>query len=281
VLKSYQEKQDIAHLPHRPKLTALSDGGYFSRFKWQPESYDDFIDKEKEERESNKKMIGKIHGTSNFIAGRSNAPLKHEGQFGIHDEHVYPFFIEQDPYEATVEEVLKNKWMDEAKKLHGEFSLIAKDPLISKVNRNMLGDIVAYIKKTILADWQDINFVIGTNPEEMIEIKFDGKTIDTTKGIHAYMNTLLSNNEEIMQYDLRRIIHYWGYKEGQYIYYMLAPSWVKIKINDIMNFYKKYDNKTRSSYDSFSQHDEKFDKRLAERAQQHKPTLYSKEIDIN
>lgn len=166
-------------------------------------------------------------------------------------------------------------------KLHGEFVTLSKQPLISKTNKNALGDMVAYIKKTILADWQDINFVIGTNPDEMIEIKFDGKTIDTTKGLHAYMNTLLHNNEEIMGYDLRRVIHYWGFKEGQYLYYMLAPSWVKLKINDIMNFFKKADNKTRSSYDTDSISEEKFDKRLAERAQEHKPTLYSREIEIS
>jgi hypothetical protein len=281
VLKSYQEKQDIAHLPNRPKkLTALSDGGYFSKFEWQPESYDDYIDKEKKEREHSSKIIEKLHGKNKFLAGRSNAPLKHEGQFGPADEHVYPFFIESDPYEATIEEVLKNKWMEEAKKLHGEFVTLSKEPLISKANRNALGDMVAYIKKTILADWQDINFVIGTNPEEMIEIKFDGKTIDTTQGLHAYMNTLLNNNQEILKFDLRRVIHYWGYKEAPYIYYVLAPSWVKLKINDIMNFYKKADKQTRSSFDSFSQSEERFDKRLAERAQEHKPVLYSREIEI-
>lgn len=282
VLKSYQEKQDIAHLPGKPKrLTALSDGGYFSRFEWKPEPFDLFISKEKKEREEKSSAIEKVHGKSKFIAGRANAPLKHEGQFGRNDEHIYPFFVEQDPYEATIEEVLKNKWMEEAKKLHGDFVALSKDPLISKVNRNALGDMVAYIKKTILADWQDINFVIGTNPEEMIEIKFDGKTIDTTQGLHAYMNTLIRSNQEIMQYDLRKIIHYWGYKEGQYIYYVLAPTWVKLKINDIMNFYRKVENKTRSSFDSLSETEVKFDKRLAERAQERKPVLYSREIDIN
>lgn len=48
-----------------------------------------------------------------------------------------------------------------------------------------------------------------------------------------------------------------------------------------MNFYKKADIKTRSSFDSFSDTEEKFDKRLAERAQENKPVLYSREIEIN
>mmetsp|Transcript_17431 Transcript_17431/g.17169 ORF Transcript_17431/g.17169 Transcript_17431/m.17169 type:complete len:288 (-) Transcript_17431:32-895(-) len=285
-MKSYQEKQDIAHLPHRPRVTALSDGGYFSRFEWQPESYDDYLDKEKGERESHKEIIEKLHKDKKFVAGSAYAPLKYEDQFQISDKKVSkseivpkdPFFSDNDPYEATIEEVLKNKWMEEAKRLHGEFHAGSKESINKKAKRNLLGNMVAKIKKTILEDWQEINFVIGTNPEEFIEIKFDGQTVDTTKGLHAYMNTLLHNDEEIMNYNLRRIIHYWGYKEGQFIYYMLAPVWVKTKVNDIMNFYKKGELRGDSSFDSFSVSEEKFDKKLANRAQEKKPTLYSREI---
>ena len=103
-----------------------------------------------------------------------------------------------------------------------------------------MGDMVAFIKKTLLADWQDINFVIGTNPDENIEIKFDGKSLpDTSKGLHAYMNTMVHSNQEIMGYNLKRVVHYWGYKEKGYIYYMLSPPWVKLFVNDISNQYKE------------------------------------------
>jgi hypothetical protein len=44
------------------------------------------------------------------------------------------------------------------------------------------------------------------------------------------MNTLLYNNEEIMRFCLRKISHFWGYKEGNYIYYMLSPPWVRVYI---------------------------------------------------
>lgn len=40
----------------------------------------------------------------------------------------------------------------------------------------MLVNILEEVKTVLLADWNDINFVIGTNPEEMIEIKFDQQT---------------------------------------------------------------------------------------------------------
>lgn len=84
-----------------------------------------------------------------------------------------------DPYESTIEEVLRHKWMEDSKKLYGDFLPFSKAQGLSKVNRDRLGDMVTFIKNTILSDWQDVfNFVIGTNPQDMIEIKFDTKTLD-------------------------------------------------------------------------------------------------------
>lgn len=51
------------------------------------------------------------------------------------------------------------------------------------------------------------------NPNDFIEIKFDLTTIDTLQGLHAYMNTLLYNNEDILKFNLRKISFYWGFKE--------------------------------------------------------------------
>lgn len=61
-------------------------------------------------------------------------------------------------------------------------------------------------------------------------MKFDLTTVDTLQGLHAYMNTMINNNEEILSYCLKKVSHYWGYKEGNYVYYMLAPPWVRIII---------------------------------------------------
>ena len=44
------------------------------------------------------------------------------------------------------------------------------------------------------------------------------------------MNTLLSSNEEVMRFCLRKVTHFWGFKEGSYVYYMVAPLWVKTLI---------------------------------------------------
>ena len=84
-----------------------------------------------------------------------------------------------------------------------------------------------YVKKVIMIDWAEINFIIGTNPDNFIEIKFDKKSVDTEKGLKAYMNTLIKSHDVISQFNLRRVIKFWGYEMGGHVYFMLAPSWIK------------------------------------------------------
>jgi hypothetical protein len=81
----------------------------------------------------------------------------------------------------------------------------------------------------LLTDWSDINFIIGSNPEDFIEIRFDNESMDAPKGLHAYMNTLINTHDIMIKYRLKRIVKYWGLKseDGSYIYYMIAPHWVK------------------------------------------------------
>jgi hypothetical protein len=73
-------------------------------------------------------------------------------------------------------------------------------------------------------------------------MKFDLTTIDTLQGLHAYMNTLLSSNEDIMSFCLRKVTHFWGFKEGNYVYYMVAPPWVRSLVNDVINMSKNMSN---------------------------------------
>ena len=76
-----------------------------------------------------------------------------------------------------------------------------------------LEELIETLKKLLLMDWNDVNFVIGTNPNDLIEIKFDMATIDALQGLHAYMNTQVNCNEDIIRLQLRKVSYYWGHKE--------------------------------------------------------------------
>ena len=90
---------------------------------------------------------------------------------------------------------------------------------------------VGFIKRNLLTDWSDINFIIGSNPEDYIEIRFDYESVDVPKGLHAYMNTLVNTNDIMIKYRLRRIVEFWGLRseDDKYLYYMMAPPWCRHK----------------------------------------------------
>jgi len=121
-------------------------------------------------------------------------------------------------------------------------------------------EMVETLKKLLLSDWNDVNFVIGTNPSDNIEMKFEVPTLDSVLGLHCYMNTLLYSNEELIHFQLRKVPHFWGYKEDNFVYYMLSPPWNRFFVNDIVNQSVKI---PRSDVKP-----------------NRKPTLFSKEIQI-
>ena len=71
-------------------------------------------------------------------------------------------------------------------------------------------EIVDCVKKLLLSDWNDVNFVLGSkflsfkqilaNPNDFIEIKFDVETVDNMLGLHSYMNTMLNTNDDVIRY---------------------------------------------------------------------------------
>jgi hypothetical protein len=116
-----------------------------------------------------------------FNANQNKKLLKHEYPFQDNKENkfVYGFLCVGDPYEATKDERLRAKWIEEAKLLYGEFKPAGPQKPLTNITKSRLEDIVDTLKKLLLSDWNDVNFVIGTNPNDQIEIKFDLQTVDT------------------------------------------------------------------------------------------------------
>ena len=101
------------------------------------------------------------------------------------------------------------------------------DRSMERVTKQQLPDIVNYIKKVIMIDWAEVNFIIGTNPDSFVEIKFDQRSVDTDLGLKAYMNTMLTTHEVISQFNLKKVLKYWGFRDERHIYFMLAPPWIR------------------------------------------------------
>jgi hypothetical protein len=38
---------------------------------------------------------------------------------------------------------------------------------------------------------------------------------------------MITTHEVISQFNLKRVLKYWGFKDEKHVYFMLAPSWAK------------------------------------------------------
>lgn len=100
-----------------------------------------------------------------FNPAKVKRNLKYDYPFlGRGEVSTYLFLASGDPYEVAKDERMKSRWIEEAKLLFGDFCPAGATKPISTISRSTLGDIVNVIKKLLLSDWNDVNFVIGTNP---------------------------------------------------------------------------------------------------------------------
>lgn len=255
------------------------------------DNYEGFLESLRKEKQESKQKQKAIHKDKDFYPISNKVKGKYENPFSETDkEYLFPFLSEEDPYEAAKGEVLRHKWIEESKNLYGDFKPSFQENSLKMPGRTLFMEILEEVKKVLLADWNDVNFVIGTNPEEMIEIKFETNTIDTEKGLKIYMNNFISANTVMRKYGLRRVAHYWGFKEDGYIYYMIAPPWVKLLVNDVVNFWKitqsQTHQETESAPPSFSSDEEemtakkKIRNRTKKTAEEKKPVLYSRGVQM-
>jgi hypothetical protein len=57
---------------------------------------------------------------------------------------------------------LRAHWIEEAKMLFGQFVPSGKTKPIQTVTKSLMKDIVDCVKKLLLSDWNDVNFVLGS-----------------------------------------------------------------------------------------------------------------------
>jgi hypothetical protein len=81
---------------------------------------------------------------------------------GKDEKHTYSFLSQEDPYSISSDDRLKAKWVDEVKQLYGPFIPAGATHPIERVSKSLMKEIVDCVKKLLLSDWNDVNFVLGS-----------------------------------------------------------------------------------------------------------------------
>ena len=98
-----------------------SGGGYFGKFEWMPDEYNNERDLHFQDVKSRDSKIRTMHG-SYFNPSQVKPTLKYEYPFlGRNEVHTYTFLSANDPYEATINERMRARWIAESKILYGDF----------------------------------------------------------------------------------------------------------------------------------------------------------------
>lgn len=136
------------------------NGGLFQRFEWMKDPY--YLSQanlSKERQDANDKMIT----DRPFNPAQVKRALRHEYPFlGLNEVSTYTFLSQNDPYEASRDEKLRALWIEECKNLYGPFKPSGSQKPLSIVAKSQLREIVDVLKRLLLSDWNDVNFVIGS-----------------------------------------------------------------------------------------------------------------------
>ena len=125
VTKQMNDKQD-ANLIWRqpaPKVATLTGGGLFSDYDWQPDEYSMFLKHKQDERKEKERKQFSVHKRP-FMLGMNQYHWKYHDCFLPEEkqkDYVIPYFVHDDPYEATEEDLLRAKWLHDQKILNGDF----------------------------------------------------------------------------------------------------------------------------------------------------------------
>jgi hypothetical protein len=209
--------------------------GTFSDYDYMPSRYslaDELASKERVEMESKRQEIG----GKDFICSSNHSRLKHEDGF---EDKTYRYPYMSEPFEAAQEQMMRVKWLEDSKVLHGPFvpsggsRFSSADKTLDTPTRTILPQIVEEIHKILADDWMDNEFSVLATEEDTIIARFKLDTIDSEKGLVAYMNVMSRDHPVICKYRLVRIVEDWDTKPGDgFLHFTFRPPWVKARTVD-------------------------------------------------
>ena len=95
--------------------------------------------------------------------------MKYEYPFlGLNEVNTREFLMAEDPYSVGKNDALRARWIEEAKLLYGAFKPSGPAHPISTVSKSLMKEIVDVIKKLLLSDWNDVNFVLGSKSLQIL-----------------------------------------------------------------------------------------------------------------
>jgi len=250
------------------KMTQLWGGGYYQEFEYIPDEYGRRVDYDASVRQS---AVDKREKISNhdWRHASQEKRMKHENMIADpRKKETYPYLggdkdAEEEaakqyrrggPLVATAGRSLDRSPMPstEPSFLAGKGKGLEDD---SKGSRMTLPTIVLRLQKRVDADWEGTTVVVSATDQDLIQIAFHMETVDSERGVVAYMGVLAKDVDLLGQMGLRKVSQLWGMKrdfsaelagsveeqreavenqslEHTWMFFLLAPKWVRMRPTD-------------------------------------------------
>lgn len=129
----------------------------------------------------------------------------------------------------------------------------------SRSSRMTLPVVVQRLQKRLDEDWEGTTVVVSATEQDLVQIAFHMATVDSERGVLAYMNVLSKDVELLGTLALRKVSQLWGMKrdfsnemlvsskdkakedgidpaaqalEHVWTFFLMSPKWVKMRATD-------------------------------------------------
>jgi len=246
------------------KMTQLWGGGYYQEFEYIPDEYDRKDGAGRSNRNFSVEKREKIsHHDWRFASQEKR--LKHETMIkDPRNKDAYPYLggdkdAELDPSKNIFRSGFSG-WSGEPGSrvaIHETGFLAGKGSGLeegSRSSRMTLPLIVQRLQKRLDEDWEGTTAVVSATEQDLVQIAFHMATVDSERGVLAYMNVLSKDVDLLGSLALRKVSQLWGMKrdfsnemeskqreafdpaeeanEHVWTFFLMMPKWVRMRPTD-------------------------------------------------
>merc|ERR1719265_2111282 len=209
-------------VPHTwSKMTQLWGGGYYQEFEYMPDDYDRREGFNRGMRHVSTERREKISHHDWRVPSQEKR-LKHETMIkDPRNKDAYPYLggdkdAELDPSKNFFRNSAFSgwDWSGDVSRLNVEQSFLAGRGSGleegSRMSRMSLPVIVQRLQKRLDEDWEGTTVVVSATEQDLIQIAFHMATVDSERGVLAYMNVLSKDVDLLGSLALRKVSQLWG-----------------------------------------------------------------------
>jgi len=244
------------------KMTQLWGGGYYQEFEYMPDEYDRRPN-EAFSRSYDPEKRGKI-ANHDWRCASQERRMKYESMINDpRNKDTYPYLGgDKDAEEEASKGWLRSSsggrsgsWSQdraqESSFLAGKGKGLDDD---SRSSRMILPIIVQRLQKRVDQDWEGTTVVVSATDQDLVQIAYHLETVDSERGVLAYMGVLSKDVELLGHLGLRKVSQLWGMRrdfsaemgvsneggetsmdesrEHTWIFFLLMPKWVRMRPTD-------------------------------------------------